>query len=72
MKKSDLLALFGTLQEIGNVFAPLNDGVPLTRSAVQQWDDDEIPELREYQIRELMPDIDKRIAAAKRKMRAIA
>lgn len=63
MKKSDLQAVFGTLDAIGAVFAPINAGQPITRSAVSQWGDD-IPDLREYQIRELVPDIDKRIAKA--------
>ena len=66
IKKDDLLLVYETLQKIGDVFAPVtNDGKPLGRSAVSQWDD-EIPELREYQLRELVPDIDKRIAQAKR------
>lgn len=65
MKKSDLLRVYKTLDAIGEVFAPVNDGVPLTRSAVSQWDE-EIPGLRQYQIRELVPDIEKRIAQAKR------
>lgn len=61
MKKSDLIAVFGTLDQIGEAFAPFNHGEPLTRSAVSQWGED-IPALREYQLRELQPDIDKRIA----------
>lgn len=69
MKKSDLVAVFGTLQAIGDVFAPFNKGDPLTKGAVSQWDD-EIPELREYQLRELMPDIDERIERAKREQAA--
>lgn len=71
MKKSDLLAVFGTLQGVGDIFAPVNDGVPLSRGAVHQWDED-IPPLREYQVRELVPDIDVRIKSAKRKARAAA
>ena len=66
MKKSDLIAVFGTLQAIGDLFAPENHGDPLTRAAISQWDE-EIPKLREYQIRKLVPDIEKRIAAAQRK-----
>lgn len=66
MKKSDLLAVFGTLQRIGDLFAPVNDGIPLTKQAISDWDE-EIPPLRRYQMYELVPDIDKRIAAAKRK-----
>jgi hypothetical protein len=71
MRKSDLVAVFGTLQAIGDLFAPFNKGEPLTKGAVSQWDE-EIPELREYQLRELMPDINKRIAAAKRNPEAKA
>ena len=70
MKKTDLLAVYGTLESVGEAFAPANDGTPLTRSAISQWQD-EIPELREFQIRKIVPDIDKRIAAAK-KQRAAA
>lgn len=69
VKKADLLVLYGTLESVGEAFAPVNDGTPLTRSAISQWADD-IPELREFQIRKLMPDIDKRIAAAKRRQAA--
>jgi hypothetical protein len=65
MRKSDLLAVFGTLQAIGDLFASFNGGEPITKGAVSQWDE-EIPELREYQIRELHSDIDARIARAKR------
>ncbi len=64
MKKADLLELYGTLEAVGEAFSPMNDGAPLTKSAVSQWGD-EIPELREFQIRKLVPNIDKRIAAAK-------
>jgi len=64
MRKSDLVAVFGTLQAIGDLFAPINGGVPLTRGAISQWDE-EIPELREYQLRELLPDIGERIAKAR-------
>jgi hypothetical protein len=64
MRKSDLVAVFGTLQAIGDLFAPINGGVPLTRGAISQWGE-EIPELREYQLRELIPDIDERIERAR-------
>lgn len=71
MKKSDLVAVFGTLQAIGDLFAPVNDGVALTRGAISQWPDDgEIPLLREYQLRELVPDIDERIVRAKQQQAA--
>ncbi len=65
MKKSDLIAVYGTYDEIGAVFAPTNNGVALTRSAIAQWGE-EIPELRVYQLRELVPDIESLIAAAKK------
>jgi hypothetical protein len=71
LKKSDLIAVFGTLQKIGDVFAPVNDGKPLTRSTISYWDE-EIDDYREYQLRKLIPDIDKRIAKAKRRARATA
>ena len=69
MRKSDLVAVFGTLQAIGDLFAPFNNGEPITKGAISQWDE-EIPELREYQLRELMPDIDQRIELAKREQAA--
>jgi hypothetical protein len=69
MRKSDLVAVFGTLQAIGDLFASFNNGEPITKGAISQWDE-EIPELREYQIRELMPDIDDRIKRAKREQAA--
>jgi len=69
MRKSDLVTVFGTLQAIGDLFSPFNKGEPLTKGAVSQWDE-EIPELREYQLRELMPDIDERIGRAKRERAA--
>lgn len=65
MKKADLLELYGTLEAIGEAFSPVNNGAPLTKSAISQWLD-EIPELREFQIRKLIPNIEKRIAKAKR------
>ena len=71
MKKSDLLAVYGTLESIGEAFAPVNDGIPLTRSAISQWSED-IPELRAFQIRKLVPNIERRVAAAKQKQQAAA
>lgn len=70
MKKSDLLAAFGTLKAIGALFPPEKGG-PLTKGAVSQWSED-IPELREYQLREIVPDIDRQIAKAKRSQQAAA
>lgn len=68
MKPNDLLLVFGNRASIAQAFAPINNGKPLTRSAMSQWfDAGTVPELREYQLRELMPDIDKRIALAKKR-----
>jgi hypothetical protein len=69
MKKTDLLAVYGTLESVGEAFAPVNNGTPLTRSAISQWSD-EIPELREFQIRKIVPDIEGRIAAARKQLAA--
>lgn len=68
MKRSDLEKLYGTYDAIGALFAPFNEGKPLTRSAVSQWGN-EIPPLREYQLRELVPDIDTKIASIHPKRR---
>lgn len=65
MKKSDLIAVFGSCESIGEQFSRFNEGKPLTKQAVSQWEED-IPPLREYQLRDLMPDIDRRIARARR------
>ena len=62
MLKADLVSIYGTFDAIGALFTPVNEGVPLTKSAVSQWGE-EIPELRAYQLRELVPDIDAKIAA---------
>ena len=61
--KDDLLLVFGTLQAIGDLFPGAN-GAPMTKGAVSQWKR-EIPALREYQLREIVPDIEERIARAK-------
>ena len=64
MTKSELRAVYGTLEAIGNLF-PERFGGPLTKGAVSQWSDTgPIPKLREYQLRELVPDIELRIAEA--------
>lgn len=64
IRKSDLMLVFGSHSAIGRAFAPANGGEPITRSAVGQWEE-EIPELREFQVRKLYPDIDERIEKAK-------
>lgn len=64
MKADDLKSVFGSHAATGRVFAPFNDGKPLTRAAVSQWGE-KVPDLREYQLRELFPDIDKRIQKAR-------
>ncbi len=67
MKPNDLKAVFKTRAGIAEVFAPVNEGKPLTRSAMcQWWVKKRVPELREYQLRALVPDIDQRIAEAKK------
>lgn len=49
MTKLELLEKLGTLQAIADLFS-------INRQAVQQWPDDEpIPELRLYQLREMRP-----------------
>lgn len=66
MNPSDLKRVFGSRAAIAQVFAPKNNGDPLTRSAMSLWfKRKKIPRLREYQLRELVPDIDHRIALAK-------
>lgn len=67
MNKSDLLAVFGTLENIGKAFARKDRA--LTKGAISQWGE-QIPELREYQLREIFPDIDSRIKAARKQLRA--
>lgn len=59
VKTKDLLAVFGSVEVIRNLWAPK----PLSRSAIYQWGE-EVPELRAYQIHEMYPDINKRIRAA--------
>lgn len=61
MKAKDLLAVYGSVEAIRNLWTP-----PLTRSAIYQWleDDGDVPELRAYQIHEMVPDINKRIRTA--------
>lgn len=65
IKRADLLLIYGTYRAIGEVFAPENMGRPLTKQAVDAWGE-ELPELREWQLRRMIPDIDKRIDKAKR------
>ncbi len=60
MKTSDLLRIFGTLQGVADLF-------DISRSAVCQWGE-EVPQLREYQLREKVPDIDSRIAELSKKV----
>lgn len=60
MKTRDLVAVFGSLQEIGNQFG-------ISRSAVSQWGE-EVPERRQNELRGIHPDIDKRIYRAKRRL----
>lgn len=64
MKKAHLLLIYPNLREIGRVFSKFNNGFPLSASAISQWGE-QVPPLREYQLREQVPDIDRRIAAAR-------
>lgn len=66
MRKSDLLRVFGTGSAIAELFKPFNDDRPLSRAAISEWRDT-IPQLREFQLRKLFPDIDQRIAKARRR-----
>lgn len=59
MKKADLVILFGTQQAIA-------DFLGIGKSAVSQWPE-LVPELRQYQIREKDPQIDRKLAAARRR-----
>lgn len=68
MNKADLQAAFGSLDQIGALFKPVNGGKPLTRSAVSLWTK-RVPKLREYQLREVVPDLDARIAKARKQGR---
>ena len=64
MKTQELIAVFGTQQAIGELFQP-----PISKSAVSQWGR-EVPELRVFQLRKRFPDIDERIAKARRQRKA--
>lgn len=66
MRKADLVSVFGTFRAIGDLFKPFNQGKPLTKSAISLWGD-EIPELREFQVRKVVPDIDNRIVESKKR-----
>jgi hypothetical protein len=65
VKTKDLFAVFGDVHGVRNIWTP-----PLSKSAIYQWGD-EVPELREFQIRKKHPDIDERIAKAKRNIRTL-
>lgn len=62
MKTQTLVNLFGSQQAVGDLFG-------ITKSAVSQWGD-EVPELRVYQLRERVPNIDSQIAAMPKEVRA--
>lgn len=66
MKKSDLLAVYGSLAAVGRVFAPVNGGKPISRAAVHDWGK-EIPPLRAFQLVVIDPEIHQKIASAKRR-----
>ena len=61
MTRNELVAVFKTQRAIADFF--VQHGIAMTKGAISQWV--EVPELREYQIRQHMPDIDERIAASK-------
>lgn len=58
MKTKDLIAVFGTGVKLAKF-------LKITPPAVSMWGD-EVPPLRQYQLRERMPDIDKRIMKVRR------
>lgn len=62
MKKSDLIAALGSQKAIA-------EQLGITPSAVSQWEE-ELPELQVYRIRERIPDIEERIAEARRQLAA--
>lgn len=53
MKTRDLIAVFGTLEDVGKQFG-------ISRSAVCQWGT-VVPKRRENELRGIHPDIDQRI-----------
>lgn len=60
MKTRDLVAVFGSLQAIGDQFG-------ISRSAVSQWGD-EVPPRRLNELRGIHPDIDERVRRAKKRL----
>jgi len=56
--KSDLIAVLGSQRAIAELLG-------ITKGAVSQWPE-RLPDLRVYQVREKIPDIDQRIAALPR------
>jgi DNA-binding transcriptional regulator YdaS (Cro superfamily) len=60
MRTDDVVSLFGTAKALA-------DFLEITESAVSQWGK-EVPRLRQYELREKRPSIDKEI----QKMRAAA
>lgn len=59
MKKSLLIRLLGSQQAIADLLG-------VTKGAVSQWPEG-VPRLRQYQIREKIPDIDQQLAALEEK-----
>lgn len=55
VKTKSLIALYGSVNAVRELWTP-----PLSRSAIYQWGE-EVPELREFQLREMIPGIDKRL-----------
>ncbi len=71
MRKADLLLVFGTGTAIAELFKPYNADRSLSRASISEWGDT-IPELREFQLRELFPDIEERISRARRRNKKAA
>jgi transcriptional repressor of cell division inhibition gene dicB len=54
MKTADVIELFGTASSVADLLG-------LSRSAIAQWGDD-VPKLRQYELRELRPGIDRELS----------
>jgi hypothetical protein len=63
MRTKDLVAVFGTLEAVGKQFG-------ISRSAVSQWNGT-VPERRQNELRGIHPNIDQRIAEARKPRRVV-
>lgn len=59
MRTADVVAVFGSAKALA-------DFLGVSKSAISQWGD-EVPELREYKLREQRPTIDREIAQLKKR-----